>query len=63
MLNLKMKSTKNVLHAVTGVTGITVVVGLHNFTNYESVLKFMITDDNKQLCYYDAISHVLKKNM
>ena len=60
MSNLKMKSTKNVLHAVTGVT---FVVGLHNFTNYKSVLKFMITDDNKQLCYYDAISYVLKKIM
>ena len=57
MSNLKMKSTKTFLHAVTGVT---FVVGLHNFTNDDSVLKFMITDDNKEFCDLDVISLTLK---
>ena len=60
MSELKMKSTKNVLHAVTDVT---FVVGLHTISNDNSVLKFMITDDNKQLCYLDVVSPVLKKNL
>ena len=55
-----MKSTKNVLHAVTGVT---FIIGLHIFSNDNSVLKFMITDDNKQLSYLDVVSPVLKKNV
>ena len=54
-----MKSTKNVLHVVTGVT---FVVGLHIVSNDNSVLKFMITDDNKHLCYLDVVSLALKKN-
>ena len=44
-----MKSTKNIFHTVTGVT----------FANDNSVLKFMITDENKQLCYLDVFSPVL----
>ena len=55
-----MKSTKKVLHAVTSVT---FVVGLYNFTSDDSVLKFMIIDDNKQLCYVDFISLTLKNNL
>ena len=39
-----MKSTKNILHAATSVT---LGVGLHTFTNDDSVLKFIITDNNK----------------
>ena len=58
MSNLKMKSTKNVLHAVTGVT---FVVGLHTFSNDDSVLKFMITDNKKQLCCIDFVNLSLKK--
>ena len=58
MSNLKMKSTKNILHAITAVT---FVIGLHTFTNDDIVLKFMIIDDNKQLCYLDGVSPVLKK--
>ena len=60
MSELKMKSTKNVLHAVTDVT---FVIGLYSVSNDNSVLKFMITDDNKQLCYLDVVSHALKKNV
>ena len=60
MSNLKMKSTKNILHAITAVT---FVIGLHTFTNDDIVLKFMITDDNTQLCYLDVISLTLKKNL
>ena len=60
MSNLKMKSTKYFLHAVTDVT---CVVGLHNFTNDESIWKFMITDNNKQLCYLDVINHALKNKL
>ena len=60
MLELKMKSTKNVLHAVTGVT---FVIGLYTVFNDNSVLKFMITDDNKQLCYLDVVSPAWKKNL
>ena len=55
-----MKSTKKNLHAVTGIT---FVVGLYTITNDDSVLKFMITDDNKQLCYLDVVSLALKKNL
>ena len=55
-----MTSTNNVLHAVTGAT---FVVGLHNYINDESVLKFMITDDNTQLCYLSVVSDTLKKNI
>ena len=60
MSNLKMKSTKNILHAITAVT---FVIGLHTFTNDDIVLKFMITDVNKRLCYLDVISLTLKKNL
>ena len=60
MSELKMKSTINVLHAVTGAT---FVIGLYSVSNDNSVLKFMITDDNKQLCYLDVVSPVLKKNL
>ena len=56
MSELKMKFTKHILHAVTGVT---FVVGLHTVSNDNSVLKFMITDENKQLCYLDVFSPVL----
>ena len=55
-----MKSTKCFLHVITGVT---LVVGLYTFINDDSVLKFMITDDNKQLCYLDVFSLALKKNL
>ena len=55
-----MKSTKNIRHAVSGVT---FVIGLHAFTNDDSVLKFIITDENKQLCYLDFVSLALKKNL
>ena len=52
-----MKSTINVLHAVTGVT---FVIGLYTVSNDNSVLKFMIIDDNKQICYLDVVSPALK---
>ena len=57
MSELKMISTKNVLHIVTGVT---FVIGLHTVSNDNSVLKFMIIDDNKQICYLDVVSPALK---
>ena len=60
MSELKMKSTKNVLLAVTGVT---IAVGLHKFSNDDSVLKFMITDDNKQFYYLDVVILALKKDV
>ena len=60
MLELKIISTKSVFHAVTGVT---FVVSMHTFSNDNSVLKFMITGDNKQLCYLDVVSPALKKNL
>ena len=60
MSELKMISTKNVLHIVTGVT---FVIGLHTVSNDNSVLKFMITDDHEQLCYLDVVSPALKKNV
>ena len=53
MSELKIKSTKNIFHTVTGVT----------FANDNSVLKFMITDDNKQLYYLDVVSPALKNNL
>ena len=37
--------------------------GLHTVSNDNSVLKFMITDDNKQLCYLDFVSPALKNNL
>ena len=52
-----MKSTKANLHNVTGVT---FVVDLHTVSNDDSVLKFMIIDDNTQLCYLDLVSLALK---
>ena len=60
MSELKMISAKNVLHAVTSVT---FVIGLYTVSNDNSVLKFMIIDGNKQLCYLDVVSPVLKKNL
>ena len=60
MSTLKIKSMKEAIHAVTGVT---FVVGLHNSINDETVLKFMITDDNKQLCYLDNLNLTLKNNL
>ena len=49
-----------VLHAVTGVM---FVVGLHDYINDETVLKFVITDDNKQLCYLDDLNLILNNNL
>ena len=60
MLTLKMQSMKNILYAVTGVT---FVIGLYNYTNDETLLKFIITDDDKQLFYLDDLSLTLKKNL
>ena len=60
MFELKMKSAKNILHTVTGVT---FVVDFHTFTNDDSVLKLMITDDNKQRCYLNVVNLALKKNL
>ena len=60
MSELTMVSTKNFPHAVTGVI---FVICLYTVSNDNSVLKFMITDDNKQLCYLDVVSHALKKNV
>ena len=60
MSELKMISTKNVLHAVTTVT---FVIDLHTISNDNSVLKFMITDGNMQLCYLDVVSPALKTNL
>ena len=58
MSTLKMKSMKKILHTVPGVT---FVIGLHNSINDETVLKFMIIDNNKQLCYLDDLILTLKK--
>ena len=60
MSTLKIKSMKETIHVVTGVT---FVVGLHNSINDETVLKFMITDDNKQLCYLDNLNLTLKNDL
>ena len=56
---LKWNQWKGVLHAVAGVT---FIVGLHNFINVDKVLKFMISDNNKKLCYLGDLSFTLKKN-
>ena len=55
-----MESTKTILCAATSVT---FVVDLHTVSNDNSELKFMIIDDNKQLCYLDVVSTALKKNL
>ena len=51
---------KKVLYAVTGIR---FVVGLHDFINNEIVFKFMITDNNKQLCYLDEINLTLRQKL
>ena len=51
---------KKVLH---GVTGVTFVVGLQDSINDDTVLKFMITQNNKYLCNLDDLSLTLKKNL
>ena len=60
MSELTMVSTKNFPHAVTGVI---FVICLYTVSNDNSVLKFMITDDNKQLCYLDVVNPALKNNL
>ena len=60
MSTLKMKTMKRVLHTITGVT---FVVGMHDSINDDIVFKFMVTDDNKQLCCLDDLSLTLKKTM
>ena len=60
MSTLRMKPMKGILYAVTGVR---FDVGLHDFINNETVFKFMITDNNKQLCYLDKISLTLKQKL
>ena len=57
-MTLKIQSIKRVLHAVTIVT---IVVGLHDFINDETVINFMIIDDSKELCYLDDLSLYIKK--
>ena len=60
MSTLKIQSMKEVLHDVTIVA---FIVGLHDYINDETVLKFMITDDNKQLYYLDDLILTLKNNL
>ena len=60
MSTLKIQSIKEVLHDVINVS---FVVGLHDYINDETVLKFMIIDDNKQLYYLDDLILTLKTNL
>lgn len=57
MSPLKMKSVNKMVHAITGIT---FVVGLHDFSNDEITIKFMLTEDNNQICYFDFVSNMLK---
>ena len=60
MAELKMISTEKNLNAITGVA---FFIGLHTVTNDDIVLKSVITDDNKQLCYLDVVRPALKHNL
>ena len=57
MSPLKMKSVNKMVYAITGIT---FVVGLHDFSNDEITIKFMLTEDNNQICYFDFVSNMLK---
>ena len=57
MSPLKMKSVNKMVHAITGIT---FVVDLHDFSNDEITIKFMLTEDNNQICYFDFVSNMLK---
>ena len=43
-----MKLTNNAVHTIVGDT---FVMGLHDLTNDETIVKFIVTMDNKQICY------------
>ena len=60
MSTLKMKTMKRFFHTITGDT---FVVGLHDSINDDIIFKFMITDDNKQLCYLDNLNLTLKNDL
>ena len=40
----------------------TFVMGLHDLINYETTVKFMVTKDNKHICYLDFVSNTLKNH-
>ena len=62
MSKAEMTSANNVLHAVAS-TSTSFLVGLHNCRKDESVLEFMITHDNKQLCYVSVVSDTLRHHL
>ena len=47
---------------VHAITGITFVVGLHDFSNDEITIKFMLTEDNNQICYFDFVSKYVENH-
>ena len=57
MLSLKMKLVNKVVHTVTGVT---FVMGLKYFSDDETTVKFILTEDNKQIFYLDFNNNTLK---
>ena len=52
-----MKSVDKVLHAVAGVT---FVVSVNDFGDDKTVVKCMLTKDNKQICYLDFFSNTMR---
>ena len=57
MSTLKMKLANKILFTVTSVT---FVVALNDVDDVLSTVKFMLTKDNKQICYLDFVGPSLK---
>ena len=57
MSYLKMKSVNKEIHTITGVT---FVVDFNDFVDDEIIVKYMVTEDDKQICYLDFVGNTLK---
>ena len=53
-----MKPVNKIDHHVTGVT---FIVALNDFADDYSTVKFMLTEDNKKICYLEFVANTLKE--